>query len=104
MENFSEWYSQVIVASELIDYYDVSGCYILRPLSSFSAKLTSRAYNIWERIQEFLDSKIKASGVKVPLPALHLTIRTPTSPCSFPAALSRRRKSTWKASPPKWRG
>ena len=54
MENFSEWYSQVIVASELIDYYDVSGCYILRPL----------AYNIWERIQEFLDSKIKASGVK----------------------------------------
>ena len=35
MENFSEWYSQVIVASELIDYYDVSGCYILRPLSLF---------------------------------------------------------------------
>ena len=32
MENFSEWYSQVIVAAELIDYYDVSGCYILRPL------------------------------------------------------------------------
>ena len=31
-ENFSEWYSQVIVASELIDYYDVSGCYILRPM------------------------------------------------------------------------
>ena len=31
-ENFSERYSQVIVASELIDYYDVSGCYILRPM------------------------------------------------------------------------
>ena len=30
-ENFSEWYSQVITKSELIDYYDVSGCYILRP-------------------------------------------------------------------------
>lgn len=38
MENFSEWYSQVIVASELIDYYDVSGCYILRPLFLFLLK------------------------------------------------------------------
>lgn len=28
-ENFSEWYSQVITKSEMIDYYDVSGCYIL---------------------------------------------------------------------------
>lgn len=35
MENFPEWYSQVIVASELIDYYDISGCYILRPLYIF---------------------------------------------------------------------
>ena len=25
-----------------------------------------RAYNIWERIQSFLDEKIKESGVKVP--------------------------------------
>ncbi|KAK8825118.1 hypothetical protein WA556_006406 [Blastocystis sp. ATCC 50177/Nand II] len=53
-ENFAEWYSQVITASELIDYYDVSGCYILRPL----------AYGIWENIQHFFDEKIKKSGVK----------------------------------------
>lgn len=39
-ENFSEWYSQVITKSEMIEYYDVSGCYILRPW----------AYSIWERI------------------------------------------------------
>lgn len=44
-ENFSEWYSQVITKSELIDYYDVSGCYILRPW----------AYQIWERIQAHLN-------------------------------------------------
>ena len=53
-ESFSEWYSEVVVKSELIDYYDVSGCYILRPW----------AYAIWERVQEELDTRIKAMGVK----------------------------------------
>lgn len=40
-ENLSEWYSQVITKAEMIEYYDVSGCYILRPW----------AFAIWERIQ-----------------------------------------------------
>ena len=40
-ENFPEWYSSVITSSEMIDYYDISGCYILRPW----------AYSIWESIQ-----------------------------------------------------
>ena len=40
-ENLSEWYSQVITKAEMVEYYDVSGCYILRPW----------AYGIWERIQ-----------------------------------------------------
>ena len=30
-ENFAMWYSDVIVLSEMISYYDISGCYILRP-------------------------------------------------------------------------
>lgn len=42
-DNFSKWYTEVIVKSEMIDYYDISGCYILRP----------RAYYIWEQIQNF---------------------------------------------------
>lgn len=29
-ENFAEWYTQVITRSEMIEYYDISGCYILR--------------------------------------------------------------------------
>ncbi|XP_065321478.1 bifunctional glutamate/proline--tRNA ligase-like isoform X2 [Gordionus sp. m RMFG-2023] len=52
-ENFSEWYTQVITKAEMIEYYDVSGCYILRPWS----------YNIWESIQKFFDTSIKALGV-----------------------------------------
>lgn len=53
-ENFSEWYSQVITKSEMIEYYEVSGCYILRPW----------AYSIWERIQEHLNRLIVDSGVQ----------------------------------------
>ena len=52
-ENFADWYTEVITKSEMIEYYDVSGCYILRPWS----------YAIWEEIQSFLDGKIKQEGV-----------------------------------------
>ena len=53
-DNFSEWYSEVITRSEMVEYYDVSGCYIFRPMS----------FAIWEKIQAFFDAKIKAVGVK----------------------------------------
>ena len=39
--------------AELIDYYDISGCYILRP----------RSFYIWEMIQNFFDAEIKKLGV-----------------------------------------
>ncbi|CAG4984607.1 unnamed protein product [Colias eurytheme] len=50
----SDWYQQVITKAEMIDYYDISGCYILRPWS----------YSIWEIIREFISSNIKKMGVK----------------------------------------
>ena len=53
-ENFSDWYSECITKSEMIDYYDISGCYILRPWS----------YEIWEKIQDYLNTLIKNIGVK----------------------------------------
>ncbi|XP_020098637.1 putative proline--tRNA ligase C19C7.06 isoform X3 [Ananas comosus] len=40
-ENFGEWYSEVVVSSEMIEYYDISGCYILRPWTM----------PIWETLQ-----------------------------------------------------
>jgi prolyl-tRNA synthetase family I len=52
--NFSKWYSQVITKSGLIEYYDISGCYILRP----------PAFYIWEQITQFFDGKIKKEGVQ----------------------------------------
>lgn len=45
---------KVITKSEMIEYYDVSGCYVLRPWS----------YAIWEIIQEWFDAEIKKLGVK----------------------------------------
>ncbi|XP_044866628.1 bifunctional glutamate/proline--tRNA ligase isoform X3 [Mauremys mutica] len=53
-ENLSDWFSQVITKSEMIEYYDVSGCYILRPWTFF----------IWETIKDFFDSEIKKLGVE----------------------------------------
>ncbi|XP_077984659.1 bifunctional glutamate/proline--tRNA ligase-like [Glandiceps talaboti] len=53
-ENLSDWYSQVITKSEMIEYYDVSGCYVLRPW----------AYNIWGEIKSFFDRRIKKLGVE----------------------------------------
>ena len=45
---------QIITKGELIEYYDVSGCYILRPSSYF----------IWEQIKDFFDGEIKKLGVQ----------------------------------------
>lgn len=53
-DNFADWYTDAITKSGMIDYYDVSGCYILRPYS----------YEIWEKVQEFLNKKFKSIGVK----------------------------------------
>ncbi|XP_007252600.3 bifunctional glutamate/proline--tRNA ligase isoform X1 [Astyanax mexicanus] len=53
-DNLADWYSQVITKSEMIEYYDVSGCYVLRPW----------AFSIWESIKDFFDKEIKKLGVE----------------------------------------
>jgi prolyl-tRNA synthetase len=53
-EDFSRWYTEVITLSEMIDYSDISGCYVLRPWAFF----------LWEQIQQWFDAEIKKLGVK----------------------------------------
>ncbi|MDP3765888.1 MAG: proline--tRNA ligase [Nanoarchaeota archaeon] len=53
-EDFNEWYNQVVLKADMIDYSSVSGCIILKPNS----------YAIWERIQSIFNDKIKRSGHK----------------------------------------
>ena len=51
-EDFSEWYTQVVLKSGLADYAPVKGCMIFR----------EHSYAIWEKIQEIFNEKIKATG------------------------------------------
>lgn len=51
-EDFSQWYSDVIRRAELADYTPVRGCMVIRPYG----------YALWERIQEALDRRFKATG------------------------------------------
>jgi len=53
-EDFSEWYTQVILKSELADYAPIKGCIVFREYS----------YAIWEKIQDFFNKKIKETGHK----------------------------------------
>lgn len=53
-KNFSEWYSEVVIKGEMIEYYDISGCYILRPNSYF----------VWEQLQKYMDSRFAELSVK----------------------------------------
>ncbi|KAF9239288.1 hypothetical protein BU15DRAFT_88076 [Melanogaster broomeanus] len=52
--DFSAWYQSVLLKADMLEYYSVSGCYILRPWS----------YSIWEEIQDWFNKKIKAMGVQ----------------------------------------
>eukprot|EP00477_Mikrocytos_mackini_P001076 GAHX01001156.1.p1 GENE.GAHX01001156.1~~GAHX01001156.1.p1 ORF type:complete len:537 (-),score=111.89 GAHX01001156.1:29-1606(-) len=53
-ENFSLWYKQIITKGKLLDYGDVSGCYIFLP----------RSYFIWEQIQAKMNESIRKLGVQ----------------------------------------
>lgn len=52
--DFSEWYTEIITKLKLLDYYAVSGCYIMLPFS----------YEMWEKIQSYLNEKLKKMKVK----------------------------------------
>lgn len=51
-ENFSEWYNQLILQSEMADYAPVRGCMVVRPYG----------WALWENIQKVLDQRFKDMG------------------------------------------
>ncbi|XP_037046618.1 bifunctional glutamate/proline--tRNA ligase [Bradysia coprophila] len=53
-ENLPDWYSQILTKGEMIEYYDISGCYILRPWSMA----------IWSVIKNWFTEEITKIGVK----------------------------------------
>lgn len=51
-DDYSAWYQEVVLRSELADYSPVRGCMVIRP----------RGYAIWEAIQRDLDRRFKETG------------------------------------------
>lgn len=51
-EDFSEWYTQVVIKAQLTDYAPVKGLIVLRPYG----------YSMWEYIKSSVDQKLKATG------------------------------------------
>ncbi|XP_015875925.1 proline--tRNA ligase, cytoplasmic [Ziziphus jujuba] len=52
-ENFGEWYSEVVLKGELIEYHPISGCYVLRPWTM----------SIWNAMKKFFDAEIEKLGI-----------------------------------------
>ncbi len=53
-ENFSQWYTDVVSKTELVDYSPVKGFMVIRPYG----------YAIWENIQAAYDKRFKETGHK----------------------------------------
>ncbi len=53
-EDFAQWYTDVVLKADLIDYTSVKGCMVIKPAG----------YAIWERIQAELDKRFKETGVE----------------------------------------
>src|SRR6202167_3344610 len=51
-EDYSEWYTQLVLRAELADYAPVRGCMIVRPYG----------WALWENITAQLDRRFKATG------------------------------------------
>jgi prolyl-tRNA synthetase len=51
-EDFSQWYLDVVLKTELADYGPVKGCMIIRPYG----------YAVWEAMQADMDRRIKETG------------------------------------------
>ncbi|MBD3208976.1 proline--tRNA ligase [Candidatus Woesearchaeota archaeon] len=53
-EDMPEWYSQVVLKSELADYSAVRGCAVIRPLG----------YDLWQGIMDYFNARLKLLGIK----------------------------------------
>lgn len=54
-ENFPQWYQEVVLKAEMVEYYqEISGFFILRPLSM----------HIWNEIRKWFQGHIEEMGVE----------------------------------------
>lgn len=53
-DEFSNWFTQLMLKADLADYTNVSGCLVFKPT----------AYSIWEKIVAETDKKLKVLGIR----------------------------------------
>lgn len=53
-EDFSKWYTDIVIKADMVDYSPVRGCMVIKPYG----------YAIWENIQKEFDILIKKTGHK----------------------------------------
>ena len=82
-DNLTDWYTQVIINSEFVDYSAVSGMLVYRP----------GAYFAWDTIKEATDAMFKAAGV-----------RDVYFPLFIPERFLEKEKEHVKGFLPKWHG
>ena len=82
-ENFAQWYTDICVKAELVEYSSVKGFIILRPYGQA----------IWELIQKDMDARFKATG--------HENVAMPVL---IPESLLQMKASWSMASRRRWRG
>ena len=80
--DFPRWYQDVVAKAELADNGPVRGTMVIRPYG----------YALWERMQQLLDARIKATGAK-----------NAYFPLFIPESFSSARPSTSTASARNWR-
>src|SRR5499426_393568 len=51
-EDYSRWYTDVVIQSRMADYSPVKGCMVIRP----------HGYALWENMQRVLDGMFKETG------------------------------------------
>ena len=53
-EDYSQWYNDLVLKSELADYSAVRGCMIIKPYG----------FTLWENMRDALDKMFKDSAVR----------------------------------------
>ncbi len=51
-EDFPQWYTDVVLKTDMVDYSDVKGCMVIKPYG----------YGVWELIQQQMDARFKETG------------------------------------------
>ena len=76
--DYSRWYNELVVKADLAEQSPVRGCMVIKPYG----------YAIWERIQQALDARFKATGVQ-----------NAYFPLLIPKRFFRKKRSTWRDLP-----